>query len=190
MRLCEVLRLKAPCSLLLKHDDWRNRGGSDGGKESGEQRRAAEHDDRSKIGADVPTADLIEETCQQPRQGERTGKTQNEADRDQPYPLTNDQADDISSSGAEGPADRELSCPLPNQVRQHAEDADDGQDGCHSRKQPNHPRAETGICQRVVEERLHRLELDGNGWIPVVQESANRRGDRSIVKRSPNQDGR
>ena len=79
----------------------RNRGGSDRGKEGGEQRRAAEHDDRSKIGADVPRADLIEETGEQPRHGERTGKSQHEADRDQPQSLTNDEADDIG-----GPAPR------------------------------------------------------------------------------------
>ncbi len=158
---------QAPLRFLLEHDDGRDRGGSDRGKESGEQRRrAAEHDDRSEIGADVPRADLIEETREQPRHGERTGKSQHEADRDQPQPLTNDEADDISGPGAQGPADRELPCPLPHQVRQHAEDAHGGQDGRHTRKQPDHLRAKPGIRQRGVEQLLHGLELDGHGRDP------------------------
>jgi hypothetical protein len=45
--------LEGALSLLLEQDDGRNRGGSNPGKEDGEQGRAAEHGDRPQIGANV-----------------------------------------------------------------------------------------------------------------------------------------
>src|SRR5687767_9372008 len=70
--------------LLLEHAEWRDRGGSDRGNERGEQRRAAEYGYRPQVGGGVPRADLKQETCHQPPQGERTRQSQNKADRDQP----------------------------------------------------------------------------------------------------------
>ena len=64
--------------LLPEHDEGNDRGRSDCGKKGGEQRRTAEYGDRSKRGADVPRTDLMEETRQQPRHGERTRKAQND----------------------------------------------------------------------------------------------------------------
>ena len=78
---------------------------------------------------------------------------------------------------------------LPHQVRQHAEDAHGGQEGRHTRKQPNHLRAKPRIRQCVREQFLHGLELDGHSGIRVVQERAKRAGERLLVQRGPSQDG-
>ena len=74
---------------------------------------------------------LIEETPEQPRAGECTTG----GFRFQPRsPGPTGEADDIDGPGAEGPAEREFACPLPHQVRLHAENPHGGPDDRHTRK--------------------------------------------------------
>ena len=53
--------------LFLKSDEWSDRGGSDRGNHGRQERRDAEHSQRTKIGADIPRTDFIEKSLEQPR---------------------------------------------------------------------------------------------------------------------------
>ena len=96
---------RAPRLLVLESDERGDGGGSERGNDGRQKRRAAEHGQRPKIGADVPRSDFIEQSLEQPRHGERGAKSQHEADRDQSQPVADDKSDDMAGLRARGPTD-------------------------------------------------------------------------------------